>query len=167
MIRAEHVIPASVTRVKERIWPMAERSLAMHENAPRTVIHSDVHLGNWYITRDGIMGLSDWARVCRGHWGRDLAYALMTVLAVDDRRAWERELLRRYCDKFAEVAKQPLEFDRAWDAYRRLACLALLMWTPTLCPPPTLPDMQPVPTSMEMIRRITTAMDDHDVLDLA
>ena len=70
----------------------------------------------------------------------------------------------RYCETFSAVSKQPLEFGQVWDAYRRLACLALLMWTPTLCPPPTLPDMQPEATSIEMIRRITTAMDDLDVL---
>ena len=167
MVRAEDAIPPQVTRDRDRIWSMAEASLAMHERSPRTVIHSDVHLGNWYITRDGVMGLSDWARVCRGHWGRDLAYALMTVLDIEDRRAWERALIERYCEKFAEVAKQPVEFDRAWEAYRRLACLALLMWTPTLCPPPTLPDMQPEATSIEMIKRITTAMDDLEVLSMA
>jgi len=136
----------------------------MHELGTRTVIHSDVHLGNWYITEDSRMGLSDWARVCRGHWGRDLAYALMTVLTVEDRREWERQLIERYCAAMSEVSKQRLGFDLAWEAYRAQACVALLMWTPTLCPPPTLPDMQPEATSMEMIHRITSAMDDLDVL---
>lgn len=166
MVRAADVIPPQVTKYRDRIWPQAAASLAMHAGSPRTVIHSDVHLGNWYITRDGVMGLSDWARVCRGHWGRDVAYSLMTVLDVEDRRAWERDLIHRYCEKFGEVCGQRREFEQAWDAYRRLASLALLMWTPTLCPPPTLPDMQPEETSMEMIRRITTAMDDLDVLSL-
>jgi hypothetical protein len=166
MIRAADVIPQRVTAHKDRIWPAAVDSLRMHESSPRTVIHSDVHLGNWYITEDGRMGLSDWARVCRGHWGRDLSYALMTVLAVEDRRAWERQLLERYCLKFAEVAETQLDLDEVWDAYRRQACLALLMWTPTLCPPPTLPDMQPESTSLTMIKRITVAMDDLDVLSL-
>ena len=40
------------------------------------------------------------------------------------------------------------------------------MWTPTLCSPPTLPDMQPEATSLLMIERITVAMDDLDVLSL-
>jgi aminoglycoside phosphotransferase (APT) family kinase protein len=166
MERAAAVIPAGVTARKRHIWPGAVTSLALHERSPRTVIHSDVHLGNWYVTGDRRMGLSDWARVCRGFWGRDLAYALMTVLNVDDRREWERELIERYCAQFERISGQPLAVDTAWDAYRRQASLALLMWTPTLCPPPTLPDMQPEETSMEMIRRITTAMDDLDVLSL-
>lgn len=167
MERARDVIPPRVSAQRAHIWRMAEASLALHSQSPRTVIHSDVHLGNWYITRDGVMGLSDWARVCRGHWGRDLAYALMTVLDIPDRRAWEHELIARYCAKFSEVSGQSVTLADAWRAYKQLAPLALLMWTPTLCPPPTLPDMQPESTSMEMIRRITAAMDDHDVLSIA
>jgi len=166
MVKAADVIPTSVTARKDEIWSYAVKSLQMHEQTPRTVIHSDVHLGNWYITDDGRMGLSDWARVCRGFWGRDLAYSLMTVLKVDDRRSWERDLIERYCACLSETSKQSIEFDRAWDAYRQQACIALLMWTPTLCPPPTLPDMQTEATSMEMIHRISTAMDDLDVLSL-
>lgn len=42
---------------------------------------------------------------------------------------------------------------------------ALLMWTPSLCPPPQLPDMQPESVSMEMIRRITIAIDDYGALE--
>lgn len=42
---------------------------------------------------------------------------------------------------------------------------ALLMWTPTLCPAPGFPDMQPEAMSMEMIARIATAIDDHAALD--
>ena len=82
--------PEGLLARKASIWPSAVEAARMHDSSPRTVIHSDVHLGNWYVTGDGRMGLSDWARVCRGFWGRDLAYALMTVLAIEDRRAWER-----------------------------------------------------------------------------
>ena len=77
----------------------------------------------------------------------------MTVLAIEDRRAWERALIERYRDTVSEHSGTALSVDDAWDAYRAQACLALLMWTPTLCPPPTLPDMQPEATSLEMIRR--------------
>jgi aminoglycoside phosphotransferase (APT) family kinase protein len=166
MIEAVDVIPQNITAQKDHIWAAAVASLQLHDSSARTVIHSDVHLGNWYVTEDGRMGLSDWARVCRGYWGRDLAYSLMTVLTVEHRRIWERGLLERYIDKFAEVSGIQRDFNEAWEAYRRQACLALLMWTPTLCPPPTLPDMQPKATSLTMINRITTAMDDLDVLSL-
>ncbi len=164
MERAADVVPSSVTARRDRIWPAAVESLDMHERHPRTVIHSDVHLGNWYVTEDGRMGLSDWARVCRGHWARDLAYALTTILTVNDRRAWEQDLIEHYCARLGEVSGTKVDPSTAWEGYRRQTHAALLMWTPTLCPPPTLPDMQPESISMEMIKRITTAMDDLDVL---
>ena len=166
MDQAADIIPAAVRAQKARIWPAAVAGLALHEGQRRTVIHSDVHLGNWYRTDQGRMGLTDWARVCRGHWARDLAYALMSCLDVRDRRAWERALIERYCALLSERAGQSVDFANAWDGYRRQACAALLMWTPTLCPPPTLPDMQPKATSLRMIERITAAMDDLDVLAL-
>ncbi len=136
----------------------------MHESQPRTVIHSDVHLGNWYVAEDGRMGLSDWARVCRGHWARDLAYALSATLTVDDRRAWESDLIDHYCARLGEVSGSAVDPATAWEGYRQQTHAALLMWTPTLCPPPTLPDMQPESISMEMIKRITVAIDDLDAL---
>ena len=40
------------------------------------------------------------------------------------------------------------------------------MWTTTLYPPRFLPAMQPKSTSAEMLRRILTAIDDHDALDV-
>lgn len=164
MEMAADVIPPNVIAHKARIWPAAVDALTMHEEQRRTVIHSDVHLGNWYITASGCMGLSDWARVCRGHWARDLAYALMTTITVEDRRSWERTLVERYCARVSDVAGQTIAFATAWEGYRRQAPAALLMWTPTLCPPPTLPDMQPEATSLLMIERITSAMDDLGVL---
>jgi hypothetical protein len=41
---------------------------------------------------------------------------------------------------------------------------ALLMWTPTLIHSPTRPDMQTEKMSIEMIRRITAAIDETDAL---
>ena len=55
--------------------------------------------------------------------------------------------------------------DTAWTLYRQQLFAALLMWTPTLCHPPTMPDMQPETMSLEMIRRITAAMSDLDAFE--
>ncbi len=165
MIAAADVIPAKLRARKTEIWPAAVAALATHEREPRTVLHSDVHLGNWYVTADGRMGLGDWALVCKGHWARDVAYGLMTTLAVADRRAWERDLLRRYLERMRERSRLTIDFESAFARYRRQAFAALLMWTPTLCHPPTMPDMQPEEMSREMIARIAAAIDDLDCLD--
>jgi hypothetical protein len=165
MVAAADVVPGALLARKNEIWPAAVRALAMHEREPRTLLHSDVHLGNWYVTRDGRMGLCDWALVCKGHWARDVAYALATTLAVADRRAWERDLLRRYLIRMRERGLAISE-DGAWDRYRAQTFAALLMWTPTLCHPPTMPDMQPEAMSREMIARIGAAIADLDALDV-
>jgi aminoglycoside phosphotransferase (APT) family kinase protein len=162
MIAAEHVIPADVTARKDRIWPLLMQGLDVHAEQPRTLLHSDVHLGNWYITGDGRMGLCDWALVCKGHWSRDLAYALSTTLDIPDRRAWERDLIARYAERMHEYGGVRIGFEEAWLRYRQQTFAALLMWTPTLCHPPTMPDMQPEAMSLEMIRRTTAAVSDLD-----
>ncbi len=165
MVAAADVIPLAVLARKDEIWPAAERALAIHSREPRTLLHSDVHLGNWYVTGEGRMGLGDWALVCTGHWARDLAYALMTTLAITDRRAWERDLLARYLENMRRLCTLDVDFAAAWSRYRQQAFAALLMWTPTLCHPPTMPDMQPEAMSLEMISRIATAIADLGALD--
>jgi hypothetical protein len=165
MITAAHVIPADVTARKHEIWPMTLAGLRAHEEGPRTLLHSDVHLGNWYVTGEGRMGLCDWALVCVGHWSRDLAYAISTTLEIEDRRAWERDLIGRYIDRMRQIGGVAIAFDDAWRRYRQQMFAALLMWTPTLCHPPTMPDMQPEVMSLQMIRRITAAISDLDSFD--
>ena len=54
------------------------------------------------------------------------------------------------------------DFDAAFGAYRQQIPAALLMWTPTLIHSPLMPDMQPREVSLEMIRRMTTAIVDLD-----
>ena len=89
---------------------------------------------------------------------RALAYAVSSSLAVDDRRAWEEDLI-------PAVPRQPPRphgdhdlVRRGFDLYRRQLFAALLMRTRTLCHPPTMPDMQPPEMSFLMIERITAAI---------
>jgi hypothetical protein len=166
MLEAADVIPAAVVARRHEIWPRAIDALSLHSNEPRTLLHSDVHLGNWYITGASRMGLCDWACVCTGHWARDFAYAISTTLTVEQRRGWERELLARYLERMRETSGLTTPTYIAFDQYRRQLFAALLMWTPTLCHPPTMPDMQPPEMSREMIHRMTTAIDDLGALDV-
>src|SRR5205085_6170369 len=88
------------------------------------------------------MGLCDWQCLARGHWSRDFAYAVTAALAPDDRRKWEKDLLLRYLDRFAELTGARPDFDRSFVYYRQQMVHALLMWTITLCHSPLLPNMQ-------------------------
>jgi aminoglycoside phosphotransferase (APT) family kinase protein len=164
---ASHVIPRSVLARRADVWPAAMRALAIHESAPHGLLHSDVHIGNWYQTGAGKMGLCDWQCVSRGHWSRDLSYAVTAALTPDDRRAWEKDLLSRYLERFTALTGDRSTFDQSFRNYRQQMVHALLMWTITLCHSPLLPNMQPVDTTLTMIERIATAMADLDALDVA
>ncbi|MBR1224537.1 MULTISPECIES: phosphotransferase family protein [unclassified Bradyrhizobium] len=162
---AAHVIPAAVMARRDDVWPATMRALALHDSEPQGLIHSDVHIGNWYRTGSGQMGLCDWQCLSRGHWSRDFAYAVTASLTPDDRRSWERELLARYIERFAEKTGVKPDFDLSFRRYRQQIVHALAMWTITLCHSPLLPNMQPEATTLTMIGRMTTAMADLDALD--
>jgi Phosphotransferase enzyme family len=162
---AAHVIPVKVLARRSKVWPATIRALAVHESEPQGLIHSDVHIGNWYRTGAGEMGLCDWQCLSRGHWSRDFAYAVTASLTPDDRRNWERDLLARYIERFAERTGIKPDFDLSFLHYRQQTLHALAMWTITLCHSPLLPNMQPEDATLAMIGRITTAMADLDSID--
>jgi len=163
-LAAEEVIPPRLYRRHEEIWAATMNSMELHRKHPEFLSHGDVHLKNWYVAGSGEMGLSDWQCATRGHWGRDLAYTLATALTVDNRRAWERDLIAYYLEELRAAGGPKVSFDDAWNAYRQQLITALTWWTVTLTPPPGLPDMQPRDITIEFIRRISTAMDDVDSL---
>lgn len=150
----------------EQLWSDFEASVDEHRQLSRTLIHGDTHLGNWYINGDDRMGLCDWQCISAGHWSRDLSYALASTLTVEQRRDWEDALIETYLERLAAENGADVTRSQAMDLYRRQLTGALAMWTTTLHPPKFLPDMQPQATSAEMLRRILTAIDDHDVLSL-
>jgi thiamine kinase-like enzyme len=163
--RAAERLPADVRARRDEVWPAVLRAVEVHERQPRSVLHSDVHIGNWYRTDTGRMGLCDWQCPSKGHWSRDVAYALAAGLTPEHRRAWERELLDRYLERLGEATGARIEREDAWRWYRQQMFHALWMWTITLCHSPLLPGMQPEETSLAMIERITTALSDLDCFD--
>lgn len=164
-LAAEEVIPPRLFARFAEYWPLALRSVALHENLPQTISHGDVHLKNWYIAGNGEMGLSDWQCVTRGHWARDVCYALGSALSVEDRRAWERDLLAYYLGALQAEGGPAVSFDEAWRHYRQQLVTALVWWTMTLTPGDDLPDMQPRDITLEMIRRLAVAADDCGTFD--
>jgi hypothetical protein len=159
-------LPRAVVDRAGEIWPRTVAAAAIHRAQPTSVLHSDVHIGNWYQHADSRMGLTDWQCVAHGHYARDLAYMLATALTVDDRRAWERVLVERYVERLSARAGRDIGFDEAWRRYREQMLHALWMWTITLCHSPLLPAMQPVAASHTAIIRIATAMADLESLDV-
>jgi hypothetical protein len=162
--QAEDVIPPALFAREAEIWPATVASIALHATLPRMLVHSDVHLKNWYIAGPGKMGLNDWQCSSKGHWSRDLSYALSTCLSVEQRREWEHDLLGHYLECMHGEGVPRIAFDDAWLAYRRQMFGALAWWTGTLGQPPEAPAMQPPSTSLKFIGRMTQAMEDLDSL---
>lgn len=162
---AEEVIPATVYRRFPEVWDKTIQSIERHKILPLTLMHGDVHLKNWYIAGNGEMGLGDWQCVSRGHWSRDVCYAIASALTVENRRAWESDLLRLYLDQLHAAGGPKVAFDDAWLNYRQQLMTALTWWTITLRPTDDLPDMQPRDITLEMIGRISAAVDDVGTLD--
>jgi len=160
-------VPARLMKRAHQIWPATVAAAAIHRQGPRGLLHSDVHIGNWYRHGKGSMGLLDWQCVAQGHWSRDVSYALAAALTIEDRRAWERALLARYLEVLSNAAGVYIDTDFAWRHYRAQMLHALWMWTITLCHSRWLPAMQTAATSVAMIERIAAAVDDLDSLEAA
>jgi aminoglycoside phosphotransferase (APT) family kinase protein len=167
--KAAHLVPKKVFDRRSDVWPATLAATPIHEQGPRSLLHSDVHIGNWYRTGGGSprMGLCDWQCLTKGHWSRDVAYMLSAALTPKDRAAWERDLLKRYLERMGARAGTKLAFDESFGHYRRQMLHALWMWTITLCHSPFLPAMQTEDTSLAMIERISAAMADLDSIDAA
>ena len=122
------------------------------------------------VSLGGAMGLAHWQGIAGGDWGRDVAYAISTALSINERRAWERDLLQYYLDKLHEAGAPTIGFNEAWNSYRRHLFTSLAWWTLTLTPSSgsseeAPPDFQPKDACLEFIRRMSTTIDDLEALD--
>ena len=112
------------------------------------------------------MGLLDWQCLARGHWSRDLAYALSATLTIEDRRAWERDLIALYLDLFEAHSGVAIGFDEAWLRYRQQHVRRADILDADICTTGVrASNMQAAATAVEMIRRFAQAIVDLDSLD--
>lgn len=162
---ASPVLPERLIRRRSEVWDATEKSVRRHLELPRTLIHSDVHLKNWYIAPGDRLGLADWQLTTIGHWSRDFIFSTLTALTVEQRRDWLEDLLRLYLDLMASKGVPPVSFDDALRNVRQQMFTAFAFWTITMCPTGDMPAMQPEHTTFEFLRRMGTAIDDYDSLD--
>ncbi len=163
--RAEAAFPAEFVRRRADVWGAVMGSLARHKFGPQTLLHSDVHSRNWYLTADQGMGLYDWQLLSRGNWALDVAYALSSALTVDDRRDWERELIELYIDRLHAAGGPALSFDNAWLAYRQQPFHGLAFWLYTIGAGRLQPAMQPDEVSLANLERMTNMIVDLESFD--
>jgi thiamine kinase-like enzyme len=163
--RSREVIPTKLHRQRKAVPAALMRSLELNIAGPQTLLHGDVHPGNWYVTGDNHFGLYDWQCVVRGGGARDIAYALATHLTVENRRAWERDLVARYDERLAEAGCQVPSAAESFLAYRQQMLHAMFMWLVTIGRYSLQPEMQPKDVTLESVRRICQAAEDLDSLE--
>ena len=157
-------VPGQLHARRREIKPAFLRSLALNVRAPRTLLHQDVHPGNWFRLPDGSRHLYDWQGIAKGNWALDLSYALSAGLDTDDRRAWEQDLLALYLEELAVAGGKPPPFDEAWLAYRQQMFHGLIFWTYTFLVG-KVSELQPDAVVRTLIRRTAQAIVDLDSLD--
>jgi thiamine kinase-like enzyme len=162
--RAHEVVPPGLYRRRKEVPAALMRSLQINVAGSQTLLHGDVHPGNWYVTGDNRMGLYDWQCVVSGGWARDIAYALSTHLTVENRRAWERDLVARYCSRLAEAGCGVPNAEESFLAYRQQMLHAMFMWLVTIGRYLLQPEMQPKDVTLESVYRTCRAAEDLDSL---
>ena len=163
--RAREVIPERLFRQRDAFYASFMASLALHATAPRTLLHQDLHLGNWLRDDNGRMGLYDWQCVATGHWALDYSYALAAALETDDRRNWQEPLLRLYLERLQDAGvAAPPSFDDAWLAYRQQPLHAFAFGLFTYGGSRFEPELQPKDYTLAAIGRIARHVDDLESL---
>lgn len=160
--RARSVIAPALRDRRADLDEAMRRSLHIASRPPRTYLHGDLHIANTYLTREGSMGVCDWQVGLQGSWAYDFAYILATALEIEDRRAWERDLLDYYLGRLAAAGGATISRDEAWLAYRRSTFYPYFAWLYTIGRSRLQPSFQPDEVSLTMIARISAAIEDLD-----
>lgn len=160
--RGASVLPAALVGRWGDIFDAAVHVLERDRARPETLLHGDPHAGNIYRTAEGRVGFCDWQALVRGHWAHDVAYTIDTSLAVEDRRAWEHDLIAFYLDRLASAGGQAPAFDEAWLDYRRHAFYAYVAWAFPLGRAFYHPKWQPDEYSLAILARAANAIVDLD-----
>jgi thiamine kinase-like enzyme len=162
---AESVSPQSLMSSRETMYAKYMKSLELNVAMPSGLAHNDVHIGNWYVTPDGRMGLTDFQCGVLGHGSGDVAYALSSGLTVEDRRAWEQDLIKIYLEELhSKGVDRDVGFDDYWLWYRQQMFHGFAFWTYTIGAKDTNDEMQPQAYCLTNIERMAAALDDLESL---
>jgi hypothetical protein len=149
------LLPAKIRDAQvltEAFWQLRDHA----DSGPQCLVHGDAHLQNFAFTDIGEPVFTDWQVVKRSTCGHDLAYFLGSALSVEDRRAYEDELITRYRNSLETNGVPAQDLVHLEDDYRVNYIHGLLTWLRT-------PDtMQPRAVNHANLERFATAVIDHD-----
>jgi aminoglycoside/choline kinase family phosphotransferase len=145
--------PVRLIEMLDSLAPVAARR-------PHCLLHGDTHMNNTYWSGQGQAAFLDWQGIKVGPWARDVSYFMASNLAVQDRRAHERDLLAHYLGRLRAGGISVPSFDDAWTEYRRWLLMPLLVWIRNS------DECQPPAVNILGAQRCSAAVMDLDVLDL-
>ena len=95
---AGELLPEEIQAFGDRLGErFADLMAHLQFSPPRTLRHGDYSLANLHFRSDGRAVIIDWQSLTQGRGAWDLAYFLGQSLTIEQRRAWEEELLDLYC----------------------------------------------------------------------
>ena len=144
----------------QRVYDSVCRLQPFYQQGPFCLLHGDAHPGNSYVTAGNEVGLFDWQVYVAGPWAHDVSYWLVGGLSIDDRRKFERDLLKNYLSRMAKNGVAGIDPDEAWENYRRFIAYGYWIW---LRVPPA---QQPIENNIALSERFGAAMADHRVFEL-
>jgi aminoglycoside phosphotransferase (APT) family kinase protein len=154
-------LPDASRRLAEVYLPRADGIAALLAEGTPTLVHGDAHIGNMFAD-GGTPGFLDWAMVSCAPGLRDVAYFLGGSVPTDLRRARERDLLARYCERLREGGVA-IDFDAAWEQYRVQLVTA---WIAAVVTAAMGSHWQPIEVGRAATQRASAAIEDHGVAAL-
>lgn len=100
------------------------------DTEPWSVVHGDYRLDNLLFdpAPGGVpIAVVDWQTCTHGPATQDVAYFIGAGLSLEDRRANEEALARRYHTALQDAGVTGYDWERCWDAYRRGTWHGLVM----------------------------------------
>ena len=120
-------LPEPISEAGETFFPRIGPYLKAAPR-PRSVQHADFRVDNLLFGGpDGRVAVVDWQTVTLGPPVADLSYFLGGSIAVEDRRAQEKDLVNHYHDHLVAGGGDGYGFDELWTDYRRYAYSGLVM----------------------------------------
>ena len=109
-------VPERVRTAGRRVIDRRAQLDAALARGPLTLLHGDTHVGNMAFD-DTTPVFFDWQVLRKGPGFRDIAYFMVTSLAVEARRGLEKDLLREY-QRELRAGGVDVSFEDVWQRYR-------------------------------------------------
>ncbi len=160
-----HLLTPSLISAVERTWAQMEWVFKRFASPPMTVVHGDYRLDNMFFPEragDPITVI-DFQLMARGRGPYDIAYFASQSLDIEQRRATERDLLRRYHGALVDAGVRDYSFDDCFEDYR-LATLWCAVYPIGMGGGLAGAEQRHLDLATEVSRRCFTAIEDLDAV---